>query len=114
MLHPLAVFTTFTALLMGVALGEDAKVDGKAPPSDGEIADLVGCRLFKVFATFGYPEDMSPTDAKSETPKVFLDYGSYGFKIRHKYVHSCVFFSSWEGTIFGVRMGDSIDRKSVV
>ncbi len=109
-LRPVVVFTTFTAFLIGGALAEDAKADGKAPPSDGEIADLVGCRLSKVFATFGYPEDVSPINAKSETPMVFLDYSSYGFNIFEENVYTCYYFPSWKGTVFGARMGDSIDE----
>jgi hypothetical protein len=100
------------AVIAASVQADDAKTSSStqgAPPSDKEIINVVGDRMSKVFPKFGYPEDMFASDASSDTPAVFLDYGSYGFKIRKKVVYCCMFFTDWKGTILGAKMGDSLD-----
>jgi hypothetical protein len=110
-----AIFASLAIVLLGgtplgSALADDTQSRSKAPPSDKEVADMVGCRMSKLFAKFHYPQAMFATEATSNNPKVFLDYGDYGFKISDKVVDSCMFFPGWKGTIFGAKMGDSTDE----
>jgi len=95
------------------ALAQDTKADRKAAtalPSDKLLAEVVGGRMSKLFPKFGYPVDVFTSDASSNKPSVFLDYDSYGFKIRNKVVGSCMVFSDWKGTVFNATMGDSQDE----
>jgi hypothetical protein len=93
-----------------IAGTQELKSDEKAPPTDKEIIDLVGSRMSKVFAKFGYPQDLVPTDVSSDDPEVMLDYGSYGFKIQDKVLDCCIFFSNWKGTVYGASIGDPQDE----
>ena len=98
------------AVITAALRADDAKSSASTPaalPGDKGIMDVVGERMSKVFAKFGYPVDVFASDLSSNNPSVFLDYGPYGFKIRKKVVVSCFFFKDWPGTILGVKMGDA-------
>ena len=90
-----------TAFLSAFAWGQESKPAGKAPPGDQEVVGLVGARLGKVFAKFGVPENMFPTDAASDEPTVCLDYDAFGFLVSKKTVQSCLFWQPWTGTPVG-------------
>lgn len=101
-----ALAAILTAILSTTAWGEDAKPAGKAPPSDQEVAGAVGVRLAKVFVKFGVPNNIYPTNATSDDPKVCLDYDAFGFLVSKKTVQSCMFCPSWTGDACGVKLGD--------
>jgi hypothetical protein len=95
-------------VVAGLVIGTGIRADdAKVAPSEKQIIDVVGERMSKVFSKFGYPDDLFASDASSDKPTVFLDYGPYGFKVRKKVVQSCMFFSDWKGTILGTKMGDT-------
>ncbi len=65
--------------------------------------------MSKVFAKFGYSQDVFATTSESNKPAVFLDFGSYGLEVYNKAVDCCMFFSDWKGAVLGIKMGDTQD-----
>jgi hypothetical protein len=78
-------------------------------PADDAVIDLVGSAMPKVFSTFGAPEDLTVADASTSTPSVCFDYGPYGYIVRDKFVHSCIFWSEWKEPVLGIKLGDKAD-----
>lgn len=104
------ILVVATALFVPRVYADESKTGEpteKASPTDQQVADSVGDRISKVFARFGYPADVFASDAASANPSVFLDYGSYGFKVRNKVAISGFFFREYLGTVFGAKMGDT-------
>ncbi|GEM_PF-2852544 len=72
-----------------------------------DLNEYLGVRLYKVFETFGNPNDLfCSADGKNET---IIDYGSFAFQIGHKTVTIVYFWNNFHGTVFGVSIGSSMD-----
>ncbi len=105
-MRTIAIVFAVLVLLTVAAVAQPAK---QQLPSDEEVISLTGSRLAKVFAKFGEPQDIFPTELASDNPGVCLDYGSFGFTVRDGNVRTCLFWSNWTGAVCGVKLGSSAD-----
>ena len=101
------------ALLVISARAEEPAIRKQAAPTDKAIIGIRGSAFAKVFAQFGLPGDITAVRRSTRSKDgVLLDYGAFGFLVRHKVVDACFFWSDWKGSIRGIKMGDS--RENVV
>jgi hypothetical protein len=95
------------------AFAADPKAADKDAPTDAAIINMCGGRLAKAFHEFGTPVEVFVTRGnKPEDDSVVLDFGTFGLNIRNKTVVSSYFYKEWQGTIKGIKIGDS--REQVV
>ena len=109
-----SVLAVVALLITAGIAAEGQQTKGKDAPTDEDIINMVGGRLFKLFAQFGTPEDLR-TVRSEETPEmdtVLLEYGAFAFNVRQKTVQACYFLTGWKGKIKGINLGDS--REQVV
>ena len=99
-----------TVLAVATVQAVDPGNGAGTTPSDDAIVNVCGANLAKLFTQFGTPADIIPY--RGNTPDndgVNLNYGDYGFNFRNKTVVTCFFWSTWKGTIQGIKIGDSRD-----
>lgn len=78
----------------------------KAPTGD-DIVQACGSRLAKMFARFGYPENVTPLRrSKPELDRVLLTYGKFAFESRDRTVQACLFYSDYTETVRGIKIGE--------
>jgi hypothetical protein len=97
-----------TVLAVATVQAVDPGNGAGTTPSDDAIVNVCGANLAKLFTQFGTPADIIPY--RGNTPDndgVNLNYGDYGFNFRNKTVVTCFFWSTWKGTIQGIKIGDS-------
>jgi hypothetical protein len=100
----LLALAMFLGTFGATARGQQTQSPGKADPTDTQVMSACGGRLARVFAQFGTPSDARVADSKDA---IILDYDSFAFMVRDKTVRVCYFWSAWNGTVKGIKIGDT-------
>lgn len=93
--------------LAAAAIADEPKNTNRSAPTAPEIIDLDGCRLLRVFAKCGIPDDVFPSTDSRKNPIVVLQYDGFGFEIRDKAVISCFFLAPWSVPVLNCKLGDT-------
>jgi hypothetical protein len=70
-----------------------------------DLSEYLGARLYKLFQTFGTPDDIACSNDERGEP--ILDFGKFAFQIGAKTVNIIYFWENYPGKVMGFKVGDS-------
>ena len=95
----LSLFFFLSFVMLSQAQIDDSKL------SKMDLGEYLGARLYKIFQTFGSPEDIICSSDDRGEP--IMDFGKFAFQIGSKTATIVYFWENYPGSVLGFKVGDS-------